>query len=174
MPPEYGTIEDEEIAFDIFPHLPQHMNLVAKYLSASLLHAINFLMPIMPSDHSFFQTCFMSASKHTDVTSRIKVKYAWEEDAEVFIEVVPPTMIDRTNATMLVGTNTVHSSYNDNNDLGPVATTRIFSTCGDRIKKATGIPAHVLLLAEMKKVIPHQKELISDLRNVVSSELAAK
>ena len=34
MPPEYLNAEDGEIAFDLFPNLPQHMNRVARYLGS--------------------------------------------------------------------------------------------------------------------------------------------
>jgi len=168
MPPEFGTVEDGEIAFDLFPHLPQHMNCVVKYLSASLLKAIDYFITIIPSNHAFLQTSFMSnISKHTGIKNRIKIRYAWED--EVTVEVVNPTMIDQENASMLVGLNSIPPSHNNNSD--PIITNTLVSDGGDRIKKATGIPVHVLLLAEMKKVILQQKDMISDLRSVVSSEL---
>lgn len=40
-----------------------------------------------------------------------------------------------------------------------------------KIKKATGIAVHVLLLAETNKVIISQKDMIANLRNMVSIRL---
>ena len=55
MPPEYLNAEDGEIAFDLFPNLPQHLNRVARYMSSSLLFAIPKLRIIMPLTHPFFK-----------------------------------------------------------------------------------------------------------------------
>ena len=84
--------------------------------------------------------------------------------AEVTIEVVSPTMIEQEQCQML-DPGTVPPP------LEPVNRSTIPLGGGDKIRKATGIPVHVLLLAEMKKVIISQKAMIADLRDVVSTEL---
>ena len=168
MPPEYGTVEDGEIAFDLFPNLPQHMNRVARYLGSSLLFALPKLRIIMPLTHPFFQISVLTSSRLLDITTNIRMTYAWDDDNEVSIEAVNPATIEQQHATMLVA-DSVPPSLDDIGD--GIATARRISTGGDTILKATGIPVHVLLLAEMKKVILAQKDLINDLRGVVSSEL---
>lgn len=76
----------------------------------------------------------MPASKYTDVKNRIKLKYAWE-DTEVSIEVVYLAMIDKSNASMLMATNTVHPSYNTNDNPDSVIPTIMICCGGDSIKK---------------------------------------
>ena len=94
MPPEYGTVEDGEIAFDLFPNLPQHMNRVARYLGSSLLFALPKLRIIMPLTHPFFQIAVLTSSTLIEITRNIRMKYAWDDDNEVTIEAVNPTEIE--------------------------------------------------------------------------------
>ena len=42
----------------------------------------------------------MTSPKVSEVTNRIKLKYAWE-DKEIAIDVINPTMIEQSNTVML-------------------------------------------------------------------------
>jgi len=140
------------------------MNRVARYLSASVLFSLENLHNIIPTNHPFLISSFMTSPRSLTIGKRIKLKYAWEDTAEIVIEVVSPSMIEQAQCDML-DNGTVPPP------LEPVNRLSIPLGGGDKIRKATGIPVHVLLLAEMKKVILSQKAMIADLRQVVSSEL---
>ena len=164
LPPEFESTEDADIGFKMFPHLPSHMNRVARYLSASVLLSIETLHPIIPANHPFLLSSFMTSPSSLSIGKRIKLKYAWEDTSGVDIEGVSPSMIEQAQCNML-DSGTVPPP------LEPVNRLSIPLGGGDKVRKATGIPVHVLLLAEMKKVILSQKAMIADLRLVVSSEL---
>ena len=93
------------------------------------------------------------------------MRYAWEDFENISIEVVSPSLIEQHNSDMLT-TGPVHPTMDDGLNR-PSISTRL----KNKVRKATGIPVHVLLLAKMKKVINSQKAIINDLRSVVSSEL---
>ena len=40
-----------------------------------------------------------------------------------------------------------------------------------RIRKATGIPAHVMLISDMQRVVNSQQEVLTKLKSVISEEL---
>ena len=106
----------------------------------------------MSNSNPLFLASFFTSSELNNIKQKIKVIYPWDEDY-IKIEVVCLNKNTETETETVCGTS---DSSNKNSTL--------------MINKATGIPPHVMILANMKKVIDSQKHLLDKMINVIVDE----
>ena len=146
-----------------FPHLPDCMISTSRYLSATLIHHLDYIQKFTSPNHPLnFLPCFVSPLIKK-MRNSVVVLYAYEEsDVEINLF---KGKDERSQDVMLLDDD-VHatSSRVISPEFDPAAMKRTFIT------KATGIPPHVMLLGNMQMVIASQTKFIHEMRSTINEE----
>lgn len=140
-----------------------------------MYHFSNFLKITLPPTHPFFSSLLLTSSKIPKLIKQTFVKYAWEEcsDIVVFRGEYDTTGKDGELSSITAvgdtGTNT-RDPLNDSASLEPQVTVASVPRRTPRISKATGIPTHVMLLADMQKVIEAQHHFLFKMKTAINEE----
>ena len=150
----------EEMLSSLFPTVPGNLHCLCRFFAAAILyHFPNFLNIILPPTHPFFSSLLLTSSKILELIKQTFVKHAWEEcsDIAVFIGEYD-TMIKDGELLTIIGDTFMNSRdpLDDSASLERQVLEASIPRRTPRISKTTGIPTHVMLLADMQKVIEAQ------------------
>ena len=165
--------ECEEMLSSLFPTVPGNLHCLCRFFAAAILyHFPNFLNIILPPTHPFFSSLLLTSSKIPKLIKQTFVKYAWEEcsDISVFRGEYDTMKDGELSTTITIGdtvTNT-RDPLDDSVSLEPQVTEASVPRRTPRISKATGIPTHVMLLADMQKVIEAQHHFLFKMKTVIN------
>ena len=172
LPPQLDDDCDVEttdaLVKSFFPGIPSHFHYCCKFFAASLLYHFEELKTIISPSHPLLIASFVTSSHVGQLRNKVSVSYAWEE-ASVKIDVIRGDQEHSQEQQGLLSSSSGTES-SGNGSLGsddqtmPKGITR-------RIQKATGIPAHVMLMAEMQRVVHSQQQVLYKLKEVISTEL---
>jgi len=116
----------------------------------------------------------LTSSKIPELIKKTYVKYAWEECSDIsvyrgeyethqdgeLLSIIGDTSISRT----------ARDPLDDSASLEPHVTEASVPRRIPRISKATGIPTHVMLLADMQKVIEAQHLFLLKMKTIINEE----
>lgn len=166
LPPQFDCCMDEvdEMRKSCFPHLPDCMICCCRYLAATLVCHLNFLEKFTTPTHPLqCLPCFTSPIIK-QMRKSVLVLYAYEE-SNVEINIFK-SHDERSEDVMLL-----HNEPNETQD-SPTEDADAVGVTNKKmvITKATGIPPHVMLLANMQLVISSQHKFIDEMRNAINEE----
>ena len=167
----------------MFPGLPSGLKNAARFLSASLLFHLDMLKKYIKPTHPLFLSSFMTSDRLISMQEKIVVRYAWNEDEDFSVllatgkTVSPGTLTSvglefprDEDLTMSVGLELPRDNT-DQVQPSPLAAEKPSMPMGSSlIRKATGIPPHVMLLASMQRVINSQHSMLEKLKSIINDE----
>ena len=156
----------EEIVDCCFPSLPDGLKYSARFLSASLLYHLDEIFKYIPSTHPLLLASFLTSSEIQEIILKIQINYAWDEDVEVEVYKNQDGIQQVEEASgELSG-----STGNESSDTVSLGSEKTMPRRTQRIRKATGIPAHVMLMADMQRVIRSQQSVIAQVACIIKKE----
>ena len=177
LPPQLVDCSVEEaktLVKFLFPGIMSHLHCACKFFACSLLFHFNTLKEIISTKHPLLIASFLTYEKIGLIRPKISVSYAWEEESlevDVFRgrrEEDEGLLSDNHNTdNHNTGSTAVDNDSSLESDLGQMMTVED----NRQIRKATGIPMHVMLMADMQRVVSSQQQVLIQLRDVISTEL---
>ena len=171
LPPQLldCSIEEcEKMVKCIFPGIMSHLHCACKFFAASLLFHYKRLKNIISPQHPLLIASFFTSTSLHGLFSKISVSYAWEEES---MEIDIFRGAEEQDQSLLSSSVGSESGADQNSPLGSDGNQVVPIGDDRRIRKATGIPAHVILMADMQRVVRSQQEVLLKLREVISTEL---
>ena len=155
-----------------FPSLSEGLMYSARFLTASILYHLDELTKLVPPSHPLLLAPFLTSSNIKEMIQKIRVDYAWDEDIEVEVYSIScRDMSDRKEVGKASGELSGSISANGSSVTGSLGSEKTMPRRTQRIRKATGIPAHVMLMADMQKVIKSQQAVITQVAFIIKKEL---
>ena len=137
----------------------------------------------MPPSHPLLLSSFLTSKKLTKMKKGIVVKYAWEEDEDfkiVIVDGVSQKEISARDTTESLPQGVLEDLQQGDGGSTNQSSVSLEGIYGypipqvDRgsllIRKATGIPPHVMLLASMQKVINSQHFFLKKMKDTINLE----
>ena len=116
--------------------------------------------------HPLLLASFLTSSEIQDIILKIQINYAWDEDVEVEVYKNQDGIQQVEEASgELSG-----STGNESSDTVSLGSEKTMPRRTQRIRKATGIPAHVMLMADMQRVIRSQQSVIAQVACIIKKE----
>ena len=164
--------DSEEFVQIVFLSLPSGLMSAGRFLSACLLFHLDFLQGFLSPSHPLLLVSFFTSKKLAEMKKSIIVKYAWEEDDD--FEIVGTDGVSKSGAGVQEDFQSEESNQvlaSLEGVLGGCQVVPQVGTVGSlQIRKATGIPPHVMLLASMQKVINSQHFFLVKMKEIINSE----
>lgn len=158
MPPQFGNVCEEDLDKFVsltFPHFPINLQSSARLFLASLLyHHDHLSKKYLKCTHPINLSSFLLSEKLDTFKKAIVVRYAWEDNA--CIHVVPVQLDDTSQPNLDTSSHPPLESPTQRE--------------GMSIQRATGIPAHVCILADMQRVIQSQQLVLTKIQTVIKEE----
>ena len=148
------------------------MHCVARFLGASILYHMSFLKTTLSQSNPLFSSLFLTSSEIPALVLKTSVHYAWEECQEISIykgenhsedsEIMKFIRVYNNNDKDKTANDSVYLEHQNIDGTIPVQTFKV--------RKATGIPAHVMLLADMQRVIYAQHTFLHKMKIIINEE----
>ena len=165
LPPQFHNVCETDLKNFItlsFPNFPQNLQHTAKLFLASLIYHYDELShKYLPITHPIHFCSFLLSNKLKTFKKSIRLLYAWEDD--LIIDVVP---VQGTRPSALSSEDTNMDSSSES----PLESSLTIPREQMMIPRATGIPAHVCILADMQKVIRSQQHVLTQIQRVIKDE----
>ena len=158
----------EEMIECCFPSVPEGLKYLARFLTVSILYHLDTLLKHVPSTHPLLLASFLTSPHLKEMTQKIRVDYAWDEDVKV--EVYKGQTGDRNKMAGDDVSGELSGSENKSSDSVSLGSEKTMPRRTLRIRKATGIPSHVMLMADMQKFIRSQQAVLSQVRSIIKEE----
>ena len=149
------------------------MHCVARFLGAAILYHMSFLKTTLSQSHPLFSSLFFTSSEIPALIQKTSVHYAWEECQEISIY----KRENHSEDSELTNFIRVYDNNKDKRDKGndsvclePQNTDGTIPVRTFKIHKATGIPAHVMLLADMQRVMIAQHTFLHKMKIIINEE----
>ena len=159
LPPQFVDCQVsviDEMVKSCFSGMPSTLNSVCRFLTASLIFHFNELKTNVSPKNPLLLAPFVASSHFYTLRKFVTVLYPWEEK-NIDVQVIT----GNEESEPIVGTGSLEPTIEEAVPPNQCAT----------IRKATGIPAHVMLMADMQRVINSQQSVLIQLKNVISEEL---
>ena len=134
----------EKLVKSFFPGIISHLYCCCKFLAASLLFHFDKLKTIISPQHPLLIASFFTSSNLDNFREKIIVSYAWEEES-VQIDVVRGAQ-EQDQGLLSSNNEENENGLFNNASLGSVEK-QVMPDGVWKIRKAMGIPAHVILMA---------------------------
>ena len=162
-----SVIESEDMIKTFFPTIPGNLHCMARFFCAAILFHSDFLIKTIPSTHPFLNSVCLTKSTFPSLHKRTGVKYAWEEALHITVYRGEYDQPDDELATIIGQTSPSHTE-NTSSEIPPPEEPTLRMV--PRVTKATGIPSHVMLLADMQKVITAQHMFLLKMKTIINEE----
>lgn len=149
------------------------MHCAARFLGAAILYHMSFLKTTLSQSHPLFSSLFFTSSEIPALAQKTSVHYAWEECQEISIYKGENHSEDSeiTNFIRVYDNNKdKRDKGNDSVCLEPQNTDGTIPVRTFKIRKAMGIPAHVMLLADMQRVMIAQHTFLHKMKIIINEE----
>ena len=149
----------------LFPSLPDGLKYSARFFTASLLYHLDKILKYIPSSHSLLLASFLTSSEIQEIILKIQINCAWDEDVEVEVYKNQDGLQQVEEAS-----GELSGSTGDKSSEFSLESEKTMPRRTQRIWKATGIPAHVMLMADMQRVIRYQQSVIVQVVCIIKKE----
>ena len=164
LPPQFNcsVTEVDDITSTCFPNIPGCMKCACRYFAASFLYHYDFLQQFSTPSHPINFVSCLTSPKFVSMKSLVVVKYAYEEEANVSVSLYKAVEESAIEVELLTDTNCAAPTNPSSSDAMMIDVVLI--------RKATGIPPHVLLLGNMQTVIASQQVFLTQMRSAINQE----
>lgn len=140
---------------NFFPTIPGNLHCISQFFAATIFYHTNFLKQTLSPYHPFFLSLLLTSSKILELNKRTSVNYVWEECSDISVYRRDNDSLDSDLPSIIgdTGQTTRRDSLGNSASLEPQETGASIPRRTLLILKATGIPTHVMLLADMQRVI---------------------
>ena len=175
LPPQLDDCDVETsgaLVKSFFPGISSHYQYFCTFLAASLLFHLEKLRTILSPSHPLLIASFITSSQVQHLQKKVSVSYAWEEDS-VKVHIIRGDQEQEEHQGLLSSSSNIGTSGTGSSGSGSLGSEvqTVPEVTIRRIQKATGIPAHVMLMAEMQRVVSSQQQVLYKLKEVISTEL---
>ena len=144
----------------------------ARFLTASILYHLDELTKLVPPSHPLLLAPFLTSSNIKEMIQKIRVDYAWDEDIEVEVYSIScRDTSDRKEVEEASGELSGSISGNGSSVTVSLGSEKTMPRRTQRIRIATAIPVHAMLMADIQKVIKSQQAVITQVAFIIKKEL---
>ena len=157
--------ESNKMVEAVFPSIPGKLHCMARFFAASILYHSKFLTNYLPKTHPFCTSLCLTSSEVPSLLEKTSLAYAWEECDIIDVYQGEYDSTDSELSSIIRAS--ANTSQETNSSLEPTAA---IPERRLKVTKATGIPTHVMLLADMQKVIKAQHQFLVKMKNLINEE----
>ena len=153
----------------VMPSIPTGLTNADRFLSASLIFQLDKFENYLHPSHPLLNSSFLSSETVMEIKMSFYLKYTWEEEEDG----VDKTGEDSSTISRVAVVGGLSSDGVTNQSFTDpsLAAIKPMPLRGDGlIRKATGIPMHVILSASMQKIINAQHVFLLKMTRVVNEE----
>ena len=163
--------ECSEMTGSLFPTMPGNLHCLCRFFTAAIFYYSNCLKTILSLPNPFFSILLLNSSKIPKLIKQIFVKYAWEECSNISVYKGGYNVQDCELLSIIGDTERiVRDPLDYSASLEPQDTEASVLRRIPRISKATCITTHIMLLADIQKVIEAQHHFLVKMKIIINDE----